>query len=612
LRRLLRLTRRVARLLIRSPESTRSAPEGEPASAEANVQPQLPCSTTGPASVSKLAVIATPPPRSIVPVGVKGMPDWSAILDTDRTLWAESIRRARNGPRVLAGTVVSGAPAVLNVESLLAVALTLRGAQVHTLLCDGALPACLRCEPDTVPDPGTLERYDLVARLCGGCHARGEYGFTPLGLPVHRLTTLVSDQERSTARTISAEVPYAAIRDFRLDGLSVGEHAYAGTLRYFARGTLDAEPMGEIVARRYLEGAIITAYAARHLLAENRFVSAFYSHGIYAPHGILNQVCLASDVRVANWVVAYRKRCFLFSHDDTYHHTLMSEPTSAWEHLPWNDQMEAEILAYLRSRWDGTRDWIYYHEKPDEDAVSFAQEIGLDLNRPILGLLTNVMWDAQLHYPANAFPDMLTWVLETIRYVGRRPDLQLLIRLHPAEIRGTVPSRQPILAEIERHIPALPPNVFIIPPESPVSTYACVERCDAVAIYGTKTGVELASMGIPTIVAGEAWIRNKGVTHDAHDAASYFRILDNVPFGTRMAAEQVRRARMYAYHFFFRRMIPVRSFSPDAPSGPFTVTVSTLGDLLPGKDPGLDTICDGILNGSPFMYAAERYGVVDA
>ncbi|MCC6179550.1 MAG: capsule biosynthesis protein [Chloroflexi bacterium] len=600
--------RRAARLW-QTGEETSAGLTSQAAPAEAPpdvppVTPEIPTAVPGP------AVRPGSPPEA-VPAGPKGMPNWRAILDTDRELWARSLERAKDGPAILIGTTVAGSPAVVNVESLLAVALTLRGARVHALLCDRALPACLRCEPKTVPDPGTLERYELPSTICDGCYSRGDYTFSPLGLPLHRLSELLTDDERRAARAIAADVPFGAIRDFRLDGLAIGEHAYAGALRYYASGNLDAEPQGEMVARRYLEGALLTAFAGRRLLGLDRFSAACYSHGIYAPHGILNQVCLASDVRVVNWVVAYRKRCFVLSHGDTYHHTLMREPVAEWEDLPWNEQMDAEIMAYLRSRWDGTRDWIYYHEKPDEDVVTFAREIGLDLNRPILGLLTNVMWDAQLHYPANAFPDMLAWVLETIEYVGRRPDLQLLIRVHPAEIRGTVPSRQPIVPEIRRRFPELPSNVFIIPPESPVSTYAAVGLCDAVTIYGTKTGVELTSMGIPTIVAGEAWIRNKGLTRDAQDPASYFRILDELPFRARMPEQQVQRARMYAYHYFFRRMIPVHTFDPNAPTGPFTVAVSSLADLLPGRDPGLDVICDGIITGSSFVYPTERLGVLD-
>jgi hypothetical protein len=34
--------------------------------------------------------------------------------------------------------------------------------------------------------------------------------------------------------------------------------------------------------------------------------------------------------------------------------------------------------------------------------------------------------------------------------------------------------------------------------------------------------------------------------------------------------------------------------------------------LLPGRDPGLDVLSDGILNGAPFIYPAERLGIHDA
>ena len=79
-----------------------------------------------------------------------------------------------------------------------------------------------------------------------------------------------------------------------------------------------------------------------------------------------------------------------------------------------------------------------------------------------------------------------------------------------------------------------------------------------------------------------------------------------------MPAEQVTRARKYAYHFFFRRMVPVPSIVPTKAVPPFRIELERLDDLLPGRQPGLDVICDGILNGSPFIYPAESLGVHDA
>jgi hypothetical protein len=260
-------------------------------------------------------------------------------------------------------------------------------------------------------------------------------------------------------------------------------------------------------------------------------------------------------------------------------------------------------MEYLKSRWRGTQDWIWFHEKPEEDLSVIAAELGVDFSRPCIGMLTNVMWDAQLHYRTNAFPNMLEWVIQTIRYFEARPELQLLIRVHPAEIRGTLPSRQPLVDEIRKAFPVVPKNVFVIPPESQVSTYAAMAACNAVIIYGTKTGVELTSKAVPTIVAGEAWIRNKGITLDASSTTEYFNLLDQLPLRERLSFKLTQRARKYAYHFFFRRMIPLSFMEP---ATPYKLAIQSLNELRHGSDPGLDVICDGIINGSEFIYKAEE------
>jgi len=138
-----------------------------------------------------------------------------------------------------------------------------------------------------------------------------------------------------------------------------------------------------------------------------------------------------------------------------------------------------------------------------------------------------------------------------------------------------------------------------------MSTYALMSLCNAAIIYGTKMGVELTSVGIPVIVAGEAWIRNKGITHDASSPEEYFRLLSKLPFAERLDASQLARARRYAYHFFFNRMIPLPFIEPNAGFPLYRLKLETLEQLLPGTSPGLDTICAGILGREPFVLGAR-------
>jgi hypothetical protein len=533
-------------------------------------------------------------------------PDWQSIIQRTPREWGRALKRARRGKRVLVATSMGNYTPGAIFESALAVALTLRGAAVDVLLCDQMLPACqMALVTEFASEQEFVQNGPQIH--CKTCFPHGNAVYRSLGFTPYYYSQLVLAEERARAEEIASTLPRPEIEHFVLDGVAVGEHAQAGALRFYARGELEQGACPEAVLRRYLQASLQTTFLMERLVRQRQYSSALFHHGIYVPQGLIGEVVRKHGVRVVNWAPGYRKRRFILTHDETYHHALMSEPTANWENIEWSDALEQDALNYLKSRWYGTRDWIWFHEKPEEEISKIAALLGIDFSKPTIGMLTNVMWDAQLHYRANAFPNMLEWVVETLRYFAQRPDLQLLIRIHPAEIRSGVPSRQPILQEIKNIFPELPGNIFIIPPESPVSTYAAMLQCDSVLIYGTKTGVELTSMGIPVIVAGEAWIRNKGITLDARSRQDYLELLERLPLGERLSDAQRTRALKYAYHFFFRRMIPLPMFEPVQGWPYYQLKIETIHDLAPGADAALDLVCDGILNGAEFVYPAERY-----
>jgi len=532
-------------------------------------------------------------------------PDWQSPLSTDSALWESARQAAKGGPRVLMATAIGSYAHAITLESAVAAALTFRGAEVHALLCDGAMTACAECDASLYPDVAKFVAQGPGRDLCRDCAWPAERVYAQLGLKVHRYSDWLTAEDRAEAQQIAGAQPADRIKCFASDGLAIGQHAHAGALRFFATGSLDAEPAAEPILRRYLESALLTVAASRRLMRAVGFSSAVFTHGIYVPWGIVGEVARSEGVHVATWNVAYRKRRFIFSHDDTYHHTLMTEPRDHWDRGELSPAQDRDLTKYLGSRREGLFDWIVFHRSRRQDPQEIARQVGLDPSKPVIGLLTNVTWDAQVHYPANAFPDIVEWLVSTCEYFATRRDLQLLIRVHPAEISGFPPSRQPILAELRRRLPELSPNIIVVPPESDMSTYALMSLCNSAIIYGTKMGVELTSVGLPVVVAGEAWIRNKGLTRDASTPEEYFKILQELPFSERLGPTQRARARRYAYHFFFNRMIPLPFIDPKAGYPIYRLKLDRLEQLLPGASSGLDTICDGILRRQPFLHASE-------
>ncbi len=262
-------------------------------------------------------------------------------------------------------------------------------------------------------------------------------------------------------------------------------------------------------------------------------------------------------------------------------------------------------MAFLGIRRRGEGDWRWVTpeaalRREEQERTDLVAELGLDPGRPIVGALTNVLWDAQLYYEGHAFEDMLEWLWATIDFFAARPDQQLLIRIHPHEVKHG--NRQPVGPELARRYPELPENIHVVGHDSPLNTYALMALCRSVLIYGTKTGVELTPLGQPVIVAADAWIRGKGLTLDASTKQEYTALLERAASLPPLDDDTVARARRYAFHYFFRRMIPLSSLEADRDEVTFSIT--SLDDLSPGNDPGLDVICAGILDGEEFVFDA--------
>jgi hypothetical protein len=536
---------------------------------------------------------------------LRGLPRWRALRGADARVWTSACSSAK-GPKVLVASSVGAHMIANSLDSMLAVALTLRGARVHGLLCDGALPACLACEANLWPDQQHFTKHGPSRTLCGPCFRPARRMWSGFGLPIHFLSRHLADEDRAACWRIAQTVAEAEIDSYEHLGVRAGMHARSGALRYFARGTLDEEPHALSVRRRFLAAALMATSALDRLFTAEAFDACVAHHGLYVPQGLLVDLSRKHNVRMATWNVAYRAGSFIFSHDDTYHFTLMNEPVTNWESLVLDEPLQAALDDYMQSRATGSKDWVSYQDNTGFSTSEMKERYGIDLTKPTVSAFTNVLWDAQVFYPSNAFPSMLDWLFDTVRYFARRHDLQLVVRVHPAEVRNPVRSRQTVVDELARAFPQLPDNVHVIAPTAPVNSYALARHSNAAVIYGTKMGVELSYMGIPTIVAGESWARNKGVTLDADSRAAYFALLDKLPLSGGLDEETRRRAARYAFHFFFRRTIPFEFLTVRKGAWPpFRLELADLAPLRPGRSPGLDLVCDGITKGTPFIYAAE-------
>ena len=525
-------------------------------------------------------------------------PDWNALLSQEASTWREALASPRQ-KRVLVATQIGLHFTANAIDSLLAVALTLRGAQVDVLMCDSALSACMIAEYTLAP---SVERYARVGPsvdFCDVCQSAGQRLYAGTGINVIRLSQFLTDEDRREARAFAASESELAPSDSSKS--PIHEHALAGALRFFGRASLSADKTSKAVYARYLAGAMESARASARLLATNTYDAIIAHHGVYVPQGLLAAEARNRNIRLATWHVAYREGCLIFQDGDTYHRAMIDEPEAAWK-VPLTPVQDQALDAYLAERVSGASDWIAFQRTGSLTSDATVKVLGLDPTLPVYALFANVAWDARLHYAASAYGDMRDWAIDTVRWFADHPDRQLVIRCHPGEVMNNPRAQDRLDDAIRSAFPVLPRNVHVVGPENELNSYSIAAISRGAMIFNTKMGMELSARGMPVVVAGDAWVRGKGFTRDASSPESYLALLSDPATFSVLNPAETDRARRYAWHFFFRRCIPVAALSERNRDGTMVLKPDAASLSLPGRDPGLDVICEGVLNGSGFEY----------
>lgn len=539
---------------------------------------------------------------------------WHTVMNNSRAL-LDRLASIPPNKHVLFVTGYGVGTHFLTIEPIIAMALYSRGCRISALHCSKSLPSC---EFNPVGNNSPKAPHELVRGMsdasvcfrCNKCRANVNDTYALFPFDLHGNDEYLTSSDYQTAHSIAQTVPFEEFRQFVYDGVKVGEEAFASILRATFMGEVQDTPLNRLLVKRFVMSGILTATAyerAYKALKPDRVVCI---HGIYQTHGLAVKV--ANKLGIPVVVLGgggIRKDTVLVCHHETYHHQLVNEDNSVWKQFALSDAEKQKTFDYaVKKRYSGSgADYLSYHPNPIEDVESLYKECGIDNTRKIVSLFTNVIWDAQIVYEGNAFKDIYDWIVTSINELGKNSNIWVVIRIHPAETKGGNPTRQPMLAEIQKRFPRLPDNVRIITPESDISSYTLARESVANIIYGTKMGLEIALMKKALIVCGETFSRNKGYGLDITSKEQYADLAANIHNYSVDVDEKLQVALQYAHYFYFRKMVdlPFETNAAEKAGSGKRLKFSSLDEISQNRHPGLDMICRGIIELKPFYMGAE-------
>ena len=203
----------------------------------------------------------------------------------------------------------------------------------------------------------------------------------PLTSDLLQLSDYIDKKSLDEIDNIVKKTENKNIPQYKIDNVNIGENTLAGTLRYFARGSIDFDNFyhNEIL-KKYFKSALVTKSAMENLLNKKKYDTVVIDHGLYIPQGIVGEVARNFGCSVKVIWVGYRRNTMMIVDNITYHKSLLTEDKANWANYEF-DNKKKKLMNYLEDRDSGKQDWEKFNNSPINNIEILKKEKKLIADR---------------------------------------------------------------------------------------------------------------------------------------------------------------------------------------------------------------------------------------
>lgn len=530
------------------------------------------------------------------PIIGKIVPDLQELLQMEEIgnqTPPEALVRPGGGPKILFFTL-RGWSIQVAWDVALAAALRLRGADVSFFTCGKRLPLC------------DIASYEAVPPLpCSFCATYMNRALNAWHFPTKRLRDYIQPAEIKSIEQQVDSIPYEDYDNFIFDEIPVGQLVTISVRWFLCSGTIGNERLARHTYRNFLISGAMMVLVGKRLLDDILPDKLYLFSGLFFAERIMLELARKRNLSVITHEAGFMPNTVVIAHDKIASRYDLDDVWPDYAEIPLTQQETTQLDEYLFARKSGKRDAATYYPAIEKDEQTIATRLDLDRSKKLVTVFTNILWDSAALDRETAFASMADWLDQTLQYFLNRSDVQLVIRIHPAEVRLEMhTTREKIAPFLTERYPTLPAHIKLIPPESDVSSYTLMRMSDVGLVYTSTTGLEMALEGKPVLVSGWTHYARKGFTYDIATRDEYLSILNHLDDLTHLSPEAIEYARRYAYLFFFRLMLPFPAVSR-LPRARLQFNFERLSELRPGLQPEMDLICTALLENKPFVRPRE-------
>ncbi|MBI3529702.1 MAG: hypothetical protein HY067_17265 [Betaproteobacteria bacterium] len=424
-------------------------------------------------------------------------------------------------------------------EALVAAELQRSGADITYITCDGILSA--GC--GAMAAAGVSYTADMVTRqgICANCRQQRNLIVDSIRVETVSMDALIDSATLALIDQSVESITTHSMLEFSVEGFPLGRYALHDTIiRFKLTDLIEVTPAAFEHFKVSLKHVLMAFYVAKQALAKykpDRIVTYNTQHSInYAFMNLAERNGIAVFGLHASGNMAKRLTgLYVFRRDMV---VLYREMIRLFEeklrHIPSDVAGIRDATDHYLALTSGRMIFVYSAPKHAKrfDVRSFfgvkpQQKVLLATLSSYDELFSSQTMGVMKTYPL-IFPSQIEWIGELIGWVKNRPDLFLIIRVHPREFPNR---RDPLHSSHARALAEtfenLPSNVKINWPTDNISLYDLAVETDVGLNGWSSAGKELAFLGIPVVLfASEILYYPASLNLLAKDKNNYFTRID--------------------------------------------------------------------------------------
>ena len=407
-----------------------------------------------------------------------------------------------------------------------------RGDSIDYLYCDRTFSSyCMSMASSGVGVDAPEEAKKAVCDRCTGVSrlVREQFGFAG-----HTVHSFLTNEEKREASDIASRASVGEMTAYKFEEIPIGKFALYEVIIQTKSISMDLSPVAERLYRLLLENCILTAFATRRALDQLKPDAGISYHTAYSYNRTFQHLAESRGRPV--W---FLNASFSAAELDTHLVAARSDPEllfrrmlADWDRFKDTPSSRPQLGAatdHLLSLMRGGG--FAYSTAMKQRRNSALEQLGCSAGKKVMlaalssydELFAADAGDFGWSIQSPVFDDQIDWVRWLFDFARSRPDVHIVIRVHPREFPiGNVGSRSEHALMLEKAFANRPENVSINLPTDGIALYELLVGTDVVLIAWSSAGLEAGMLGIPVVTwFGEAMLFPRSLTFEARNRGEY-------------------------------------------------------------------------------------------